>query len=347
MLPMSEQTAILDKGQLWRLLTGDARTVLRTLPDESVNCCVSSPPYFGLRDYGVEGQIGLEQSPEEYVAQIVAVFAEVRRILTKDGTLWLNLGDSFAGSGKGGNRYIDANTGRTSRNKITPKHPKTPVIEAIKPKDLIGIPWLVAFALRADGWYLRSDIIWSKPNPMPESVTDRPTKAHEYLFFLTKSAKYFYDAAAITEERVSDTNVCGPNSRANRDHVPRPFLKQDLINKGTYTGFNDRWRGHQTERRNKRSVWEIAPKPFPDAHFATFPPELVRPCIRAGCPVGGIVIDPFTGSGTTGEVAIEEGRRFVGVELNPKYNHMAKRRIGGARLAFDFETDTETAAQTA
>ena len=241
----------------------------------SVNCCVTSPPYFGLRDYGNDEQIGLEETPEAFVESLVNVFREVKRVLVDDGTLWLNLGDSYAGSGRGPAGNLGAeNNERHMENKhkcLTPK--------GLKPKDLIGIPWRVALALQADGWYLRQDIIWSKPNPMPESVTDRCTKAHEYIFLLSKKPKYFYDHEAVKEE-------------AQNELEPT---------------------------RNKRSVWEVTTKPYSGAHFATFPPDLIKPCIMAGCPTGGTVLDPFGGSGTTGMVALELGRSAELIELNPDY----------------------------
>jgi DNA modification methylase len=338
------------------ILIGDCRARLKELPDESVHCVVTSPPYFGLRDYGtatweggnditcnhrkvvdadfavatstlgggkkttghlqegfssvcgrcgarrIDSQLGLEQTPDAYVAELVAVFREVRRVLRGDGTCWLNLGDSYAGSwGNYGGKNRGAGTQRIIRNgsQVPNKayddlaHWRPPTAgklgPGIKPKDLIGIPWRVAFALQADGWWLRQDIIWSKPNPMPESVTDRCTKAHEYLFLLTKSARYFYDAEAIKEPAISGD--------------PR--------------------------KPNKRSVWEVATQPFAEAHFATFPPDLIEPCIKAGCPDGGTVLDPFGGAGTTGLVADRLGRNAILIELNPEYANMAERRLRG------------------
>ncbi len=353
------------------VLTGDAIEQLRTLEDESVQCCVTSPPYWGLRDYGtaaweggddgcdhlglpmrtnnkpsnqfstfhggtsratepwkhgicgkcgatrIDSQLGLEKTPEEYVANMVEVFREVRRMLRKDGTLWLNLGDSYAGSGKGawdnkdGGRkevYIpDADSPQALLPKVPP---------GLKPKDLCGIPWMVAFALRADGWWLRSDIIWAKPNPMPESVTDRPTKSHEYLFLLTKSASYFYDAEAIKEQA------------EYRDDA-RPFGDAGGNRHGdegsTYKPGREAFRAF-TMTRNKRSVWTVATAPYPEAHFATYPPDLIKPCILAGTRVGDTVLDPFAGSGTTGMVALELGRKAVLIELNPKYCDLIRER---------------------
>lgn len=318
-----------------RFLIGDARARLKELPDESVHCCVTSPPYFGLRDYGVDGQIGLEPTPDEYVAELVGVFREARRVLRDDGVLWLVLGDSYAGSGKGGNPghsdHIKQKTNAGSLG-VRDRIQNTP---GLKPKDLIGIPWSVAFALRADGWWLRQDIIWSKPNPMPESVRDRCTKAHEYLFMLTKSARYFYDAAAIAEDAIyaglknqsasgyKDAKAFnGKHSDKQRGHGRR------------HAGFNDRWdamtRAEQCSgTRNKRSVWTVATHPYKEAHFATFPPALVEPCILAGSPKGGTILDPFAGAGTVGLVADRLQRNAILIELNPEYAAMAEQRISG------------------
>jgi DNA modification methylase len=286
-----------------RILTGDALTVLRTLPDASVNCCVTSPPYYGLRDYGMEGQIGLEETPDAYVAKMVCVLSEVRRVLRDDGTLWLNIGDSYASHGKyqvsgSGNSFHDfgiSNAGTCPSN--------------VKAKDLIGIPWLLAFALRADGWYLRKDIIWHKPNPMPESVRDRPTSAHEYLFLLAKSSVYHYDADAIAE-KASGNKFSGSPSYAPDDR-------------------NDAGRTDKTqvETKNRRSVWTISSLPFSEAHFATMAPELAETCIKAGCPTGGTVIDPFGGAGTTGLMADRLGRNATLIELNPAYVEIARKRL--------------------
>jgi DNA modification methylase len=294
----------------FQLIKGDALKVLRTLPDQSVQTCVTSPPYFGLRDYGVKGQIGLERTPGAYVAKLVEVFREVRRVLRDDGTCWANLGDSYAGSCMtGGTKSINgegkklAAMFRDGIGKVT----------GLKPKDLIGIPWRVAFALQADGWYLRSDIIWAKPNPMPESVRDRPTKAHEYLFLLSKQPRYYYDAEAIRERA---TNLPSGNKNAGKYHgialcgaQPRKHLIP------------------AKEFRNRRTVWTVTPRPYKEAHFATFPPKLIEPCILAGCREGGTVLDPFSGAGTTGMVALTHGRKYIGIELNPEYIAMTRRRI--------------------
>jgi len=262
---------------------------MRGLPDQSVHTCVTSPPYFGLRDYGHDGQIGLEPTPGVFVAKLVEVFREVRRVLRDDGTLWLNLGDSYARQ------------------------------EGLKPKDLIGIPWRVAFALQADGWYLRQDIIWHKPNPMPESVRDRCTKAHEYIFLLSKSQRYYFDSEAIKEDAVTPP--------AARDKASEGY--QADYPKGDRFSSGERVWG-QDGKKNKRSVWTVATKPFKGAHFATFPPDLIEPCILAGCPKDGVVLDPFGGAGTTGMVAQRNQRKFVLCEINPEYARMAEDRIANA-----------------
>ncbi len=343
-----------------RILIGDVREQLATLPDESVHCVVTSPPYWGLRDYGSPGQLGLEPTPEEYVANMVAVFRDVRRVLRSDGTLWLNLGDSYAGSGNGGGGSFAKDGIRTpmagTDKNVRPawKLGGSLIPANLKPKDLVGIPWRVAFALQADGWWLRSDIIWSKPNPMPESVTDRPTKAHEYLFLLSKSERYYYDNEAIKEplSPVSIARISQPNF-ANQTGGPKDYAltgegihsqrktlenfakanKNEALGKRQYDGFNARWedaeaKGETPNGRNKRTVWEIATQPYAEAHFATYPEALVKPCILAGCPEGGVVLDPFFGSGTTGVVAKRAGRSYIGIELNPTYAALALKRIG-------------------
>lgn len=296
-------------------MAGDCLSRLREIPDGSARCCVTSPPYWGLRDYGVEGQLGLEQSPYEYVANIVAVFREVRRVLADDGTLWLNLGDSYSNIGKTGGRSSGKHARALHGGHQTSSRASGGKIEGLKPKDLVGVPWMVAFALREDGWYLRSDIIWAKPNPMPESVTDRPTKAHEYLFLLSKSERYYYDREAVLEPFVGQTEH---DRGGGRYAAPgQPAHSRDAGKRGA----------PDAKGRNKRSVWTITPKPFKGAHFAVFPPALVEPCVLAGSQTGDVVLDPFTGSGTTGMVAREHGRRFLGVELNPNYAAMAWERI--------------------
>lgn len=363
-----------------RIVVGDCVTSLRAMADQSVNCCVTSPPYFGLRDYGHPGQIGLEATPDAYVAKMVEVFREVRRVLRDDGTLWLNLGDSYAAQrggsampaetlagGVSGQGDKDAKRGRESA--YLPHRNAASL--GLKHKDLIGIPWRVAFALQADGWYLRQDIIWSKPNPMPESVRDRCTKAHEYIFMLSKSARYYYDADAIAEPlasasvaRLSQANL---ENQKGSDRVPgktngnmKAVAKQDGHGR-RHAGFNQRYFGSdkpytgestkdyaaggaqdasatkarivdrilsgEITTRNKRSVWTVTTKPFKGAHFATFPPDLIEPCILAGAPTGGVVLDPFGGAGTTGMVASRHGRNSVLCELNADYANLAEERI--------------------
>jgi DNA modification methylase len=376
-------------AQVATILHGDALATLRTLPDESVHCCITSPPYWGLRDYGtarweggdpacdhdqrrrerdldskeadyggkardslagrdtcrkcgarrVDAQIGLEQTPDAYVARMVEVFREVRRVLRNDGTLWLNLGDSYAGSWGnygGQNRGNGTQRTRTAGSQV-PNHaydnledfrPPTASVSGLKPKDLVGIPWRVAFALQADGWYLRQDIIWAKPNPMPESVTDRCTKAHEYMFLLAKSATYHYDAEAVKEKSVD------PDGSAARYAAPMWVGNKHesggySADGATHTGGMKTFDG----TRNRRSVWTVATRPYRGAHFATFPPKLVEPCILAGCPEGGTVLDPFAGSGTTLAVAMEHGRNAIGIELNAEYIDLARRRLGEAKEA--------------
>lgn len=317
----------------WRILTGDARAVLATLPDGCVQTCVTSPPYWGLRDYRAAGQIGLEATPAEYVAELVAIFREVRRVLRDDGTAWVNLGDSYFGSrqsggtdpigllgyGKGGTRNVSA-TFAPARTRASSSQ--------IKSKDLVGIPWRVAFALQADGWYLRADIIWSKPNPMPESVTDRPTKAHEYIFLLAKSARYFYDADAIADTAQTAGDIGGFTGYQSIAANVRPSGNQIAERGRAYI---------RPATRNKRSVWHVATQPYANAHFATYPEALIEPCILAGSRVGDTVLDPFTGSGTTGAVAIRQQRDFIGIELNPAYVELARARIGGALPLFAHE----------
>lgn len=267
------------------ILQGDVIDRLKDIPDQSVNCIVTSPPYYALRDYGVDGQIGLEQTPDEYITKMVEVFSECRRVLRDDGTLWINISDSYNGSG--GNHTENHKNDSGFQGKVGPRCGGKPKrIDSMKSKDLIGIPWMLAFALRSDGWYLRQDIIWHKPNPMPESVRDRCTKAHEYIFLLSKSHKYYFDSSAVKEQAVGSV-----------------------------------------EKRNRRSVWSVSIKPFKEAHFATFPPDLIEPCILAGCPKGGTVLDPFMGSGTTALVSEKHQRNWIGIELNPEYIEIANNRI--------------------
>lgn len=325
-----------------RILKGDCRNVLRTLPDESVHCVVTSPPYFGLRDYGVAGQIGLEPSPDAFVEEMVAVFAEVKRALRDDGTVWLNLGDSYAGSGKFSPGSPSNLNGSKQSTNMASAGLRLPIPAGLKQKDLIGIPWRVAFALQADGWYLRQDIIWSKPNPMPESVRDRCTRAHEYIFMLSKSARYHYDAEAIKEPGSENShgspnvNPGSKNGAVRKDkgtlgQWPRPGKDKQSGHGRRHAGFNERWDAmdQYSGVRNKRSVWSVSTQPFSEAHFATFPPALIEPCIMAGCPKGGTVLDPFGGAGTTGLVADRLSRNAILIELNPEYAKMAERRITG------------------
>lgn len=318
-----------------QILNGDCTKILQTLPARSFNTCVTSPPYYGLRDYGVKGQIGIEDTPDAFVARLVEVFRAVHRVLRDDGTLWLNLGDSYAGSwgnyggqnrGKGNSqREITVGSSAISgayKGKEKWRPPTSNKMAGLKPKDLIGIPWRVAFALQADGWYLRQDIIWAKPNPMPESVSDRCTKAHEYIFLLSKGARYHFDAGAVREAAV---NTRMPNRKTKEtDHYG--------ANNGGNAGLAGAMTTHHETGlpayRNRRSVWTVTTKPFKGAHFATFPPELIEPCILAGSPIGGSVLDPFGGAGTTGLVANRLQRNATLIELNPEYAQMARSRIG-------------------
>jgi DNA modification methylase len=322
-----------------KVLQGDCREILATLPDCSVDCCVTSPPYWGLRDYGCAGQIGLEPTPELYVWHTVLIFREVRRVLREDGTLWLNLGDSYANDGKRGGstggKHVAALHGATNCGRRKERGQT-----GLKPKDLVGIPWRVAFALQADGWYLRQDIIWSKPNPMPESVRDRCTKSHEYIFLLAKSARYYYDAEAIADPVADPTRKNysrGADSKVDDDCKTFMRTRSGLKKQKTHAvdcaiALNARHAcscgANGFTSRNKRSVWTVATQPYKAAHFATFPPKLIAPCIRAGCRAGGVVLDPFGGSGTTGEVAASEGRRAILIELNPAYVKLAENRGG-------------------
>lgn len=335
---------------------GDCRTVLPTLASCSVNCAVTSPPYYGLRDYGTESQIGLEQTPEEYVSQLVRIFSEVHRVLRDDGTLWLNLGDSSAGSGKGGNPGSSPHIKQKSNSGSLGVRNRIQHTPGLKPKDLIGIPWMVAFALRSAGWFLRADIIWIKPNPMPESVIDRPSRCHEYIFLLSKSKHYFYDAKAVAEvasmssidrwaqdvenQKGSTRGNGGEKTNGTMKAVggPRKSDKQRGHSR-RHAGFNDRWDAMEKSEqcggtRNNRDVWMIAPSQFRQAHFATFPPKLIEPCIKAGCPVGGIVLDPFFGAGTTGLVCQQQNVRCIGIESNSAYCEIAARRLSQGVLEF-------------
>lgn len=302
------------------IIQGDSLEVLKTLPSESVQCCVTSPPYYALRDYGVDGQIGLEETPEQYIEKLVDVFRDVRRVLKDNGTLWVNIGDSYCGTGDKGNckdpKYYDGRNGQSvSRNRV---------VKGCKPKDLIGIPWMLAFALREDGWYLRQDIIWHKPNPMPESVTDRCTKSHEYIFFLSKSAKYYYDADAIKEPTVTHDDNLRDRDATKLNNCPGRTRMGGLTH-------ND------YDFRNKRDVWSVSTKPYGGAHFATYPEELILPCILAGSKEGDTVLDPFNGAATTGVVSMKNKREYIGIELNPEYVALSEKRLADTEAEFAVE----------
>jgi DNA modification methylase len=300
--------------QLNSIIQGDCLVKLKEIPDNTFHTCVTSPPYWGLRDYGVEQQLGLEETPEEYIQKLVMVFREVRRVLRDDGTLWLNLGDSYAT----GKPKDTSNPDLMWSNRKSRKAPPE-----LKQKDLVGIPWMVALALRNDGWYLRMDNIWHKPNCMPESVKDRPTRSHEYIFLLSKSPNYYYDYEAIKERAVDGDPNAPRGSKGvlgQKNKGVRAYLSKNLI---------------PIAKRNKRSVWSVTTKPFKEAHFATFPPDLVEPCVLAGSPQDGIVLDPFFGSGTTGLVALRNNRNFVGIELNEEYIQIANRRLNQVQLKFE------------
>jgi len=377
-----------------RIYCGDASQILRYLSSGSIQCCVTSPPYWGLRDYGtsqwiggdadcdhrkknpetdqrtstlgpggrglsidnaayqhgkafrdvcgkcgavrIDRQLGLEKTPEEYVAKMVDVFREVRRVLRDDGTLWLNLGDSYSNASGGTTGGQGATSQRAGRQNVASQR-RSCLVDALKPKDLVGIPWRVAFALQSDGWYLRQDIIWHKPNPMPESVTDRCTKSHEYIFLLAKSARYYYDADAIREpSEGTDPRL----KRAPSEVANGAMRNNDMERLGTTRGKTNQPCCNPLGR-NRRSVWTVSTKPYSGAHFATFPPDLIEPCILAGCPEGGVVLDPFNGSGTTGAVCIKHGRQYVGLELNPEYIELSKQRIGESERKFSMPLFSE------
>lgn len=303
------------------IMCGEVMDCLPMLTQNSVQCCVTSPPYFNLRDYGAPGQLGREARIEDYVEKLVEVFREVRRVLRPDGTLWLNIGDSYT-SGNRKTRDWD----KKLPARAVDQRPQTP--HGMKPKDLMGVPWMVAFALRADGWYLRQDIIWNKPNAMPESVRDRCTKSHEYVFLLSKSARYYFDADAIREPFVSLPRT--GERRSYRSGCVSSFDMEQghIVQRGNFAGLPLNPKG-----RNKRDVWTISTSSFKGAHFAVFPEKLVEPCILAGCPKGGLVLDPFMGSGTTCVVAKRLGREFIGIDLNPDYCAMATERIAKGREA--------------
>lgn len=370
----------------YTLHCGDCLEVMAGMEAGSVHCCVTSPPYWGLRDYGtaawdggdaecdhkiplatkggnavgnkqssnpgsygfrewlicgrcgarrVDSQIGLEETPEAYVEKLVQVFRQVWRVLRDDGTVWLNLGDSYASSRTGG--YSDKSTlsgfanPATKGRVINENSSQRKVPDGLKPKDLVGIPWRVALALQADGWYLRSDIIWHKPNPMPESVTDRPTKSHEYIFLLSKSERYYYDAEAVMEKSVEPVRIRGKNNGESAVDAKKRGYDANCGNDGS---------------RNKRSVWTVPTHSYSGAHFATYPPKLIEPCILAGCPVGSVVLDPFNGAGTTGIVALQHGRRYVGIELNPEYIALSRPRLDEAAQMAAGEFVTKTGKPT-
>jgi len=300
---------------------GDALEVLRDFPSESVNCCITSPPYWGLRDYGVDGQFGMEPTPEEFIDRLTSIFSEVRRVLKLDGTLWLNLGDSYASTTKG----IGGPSDKQDSSKGTRFQGRTfKLSQGLKSKDLVGIPWMAAFSLRSDGWFLRQDIIWHKPNPMPESVRDRCTKAHEYVFLLSKSGKYYYDAGSIKVRSLT------PGVEWYKYNDTRQAIEPKCKNNGS----RKRNGTPTAEMINKRDVWTIPTQPMKDAHFATFPQGLIEPMVLAGCPEGGVILDPFFGSGTTGIVAERLGRQWVGIELNPDYSKIWKKRTAQTGMVF-------------
>lgn len=333
-----------------QIVAGDALSVLRRISDNYIDCCVTSPPYYGLRDYGIEGQLGLEETPQEYIDRLVLIFREVRRTLRPDGTLWINIGDSYSSTGGKAQPHRDAKGGigkkgtrgeqgyAASAGGFLRPHS---IGNGIKKKDLLAIPWTLALALREDGWYLRQDIIWNKPNAMPESVKDRCTKSHEYIFLLTKSNKYYFDFEAIREPAVGFDNrpPAGSRGAATPNQRRRKGNAKTFRGGGAYTGGRSFENSGEVEReshgnvknetglRNRRSVWNVATQGYAKAHFATFPEKLIEPCILAGCRPGGIVLDPFLGSGTTAVVAEKNDRDFIGVDLNPDYVEMAKQRI--------------------
>lgn len=340
----------------WRIIQGDTIAGMSKLEPESVHCCITSPPYWGLRDYDVEGQIGLESTPEEHMARLVEVFREVRRVLRPDGTLWLNYGDAYSGGGRGGHpgnksglegSLEGPDQSRTAKRKMTASRrrddapvPRSDVkVPGLRAKNLIGLPWMLAFALRADGWYLRQDIIWHKPNAMPESVRDRCTKAHEYLFMLSKSPRYYYDAAAIMEPASVLTNARVAAAKGSLAMPPIGGKKHLANGNPTYSGNRPNFKVKNNQsfiegisrsvvaERNKRTVWSIPTQPTRGDHYASFPEALVWPCIAAGSPKDGTVLDPFSGTGTTGVVALKQGRNYVGCELNPKDVRASRQRL--------------------
>ena len=312
-----------------KILVGDVLNRISDIPDQSVQCVVTSPPYWGLRDYGNDQQIGLEQNPQDYIDAMVQVFNQVKRVLADDGVLWINIGDSYSGSGKG----PAGNLGKTHNERHLEHKTGGIVPEGMKPKDLVGIPWMLAFALRADGWYLRQDIIWHKPNPMPESVTDRCTKSHEYVFMLTKSAKYYFDAKAIEEPSKTKPGATWAERKA-AGATAGNVIVGDGVRNGTQRVVHGKGVTSNLTRqdgmRNRRSVWSITTKPFRGAHFAVMPEALVEPCILASSRTGDTVFDPFSGSGTVGVVANRLGRDYIGCELNQEYVKLSCERLQDA-----------------
>ena len=297
-----------------KIICGDAVETLRTLPPESVNCCITSPPYYGLRDYGAAGQIGLEGSPGEYIARLMDVFREVKRVLRDDGTIWIVIADSYAGRSKGASKGETKPWGN------------------IKPKDLVGIPWTLAFALRDDGWYLRSAIVWSKPNPLPESCRDRPTRSYEHVFLLSKSYQYYYDQGAVKEPVAAGTHARMKRAISDKHKYVNATIGQPPQ---TFNRPRPNRSGEElmlADTRNLRDVWTVTTKSYRGAHFAVFPVELIIPCILAGCPAEGVVLDPFFGSGTTGVAAVALGRQYIGIDINPEYCRLAEDRLKGVML---------------
>lgn len=301
---------------------GDSLEVLREFEDESIDCVVTSPPYYGLRDYGSDGQIGLEETPEEYIEKLVQVFREVRRVLKNEGTLWLNLGDSYWSKRSRNGLAYENQQGKNAKYSLRAGGKEHPFY---KQKDLMGMPWRVALALQADGWYLRSDIVWHKPNAIPESVEDRPTKSHEYIFLLTKSERYYYDYEAIMEDAVRKKHepIRG-SSGALGPKQSRVRVSEGKHEKETFRNVGN--------KRSKRDVWKVPVKPYKGAHFATYPVRLIEPCILAGCPENGMVLDPFFGSGTTGVAALIHRRYYIGIELNVEYIKIANDRLNGVQI---------------
>ena len=312
-----------------KIIVGNASDTLKTLPAGTARTCVTSPPYWGLRDYGQEAQLGLEDSPEAFIENLCLVFDEVWRVLADDGTCWVNIGDSYgqppAGRNDGDHRAAGKPGGMTSK---ATSRAVTHVGSSVRAKDLAGIPWLFAFAMKSRGWYLRQDIIWSKPNPMPESVKDRCTKSHEYIFLFSKQAKYFFDNQAIKED-ISEANKAHYqkySSLPSKSESKTNQVRDDGGFDATHCGFST----PGIEKRNKRSVWAVSTQPYSGAHFAVYPAKLILPCVLAGSAIGDTVLDPFSGSGTTGEVALQLGRNYVGVELNPDYAALSEKRISDA-----------------